>query len=175
MGSRGETGPARPGRRLRPEDLPPGVRATRGYDQRGACLTFAHDTLGELGKIVLVKLREDRMLVEAELYIGPEAMDTPLAKQKQRLFEQVVATVKSGFLGKIFRRNSSVFGIRVTGYPFAGKRVLRVPTTTWKVSGFRGMIKVISAKANATRLSRCSGEIFGGRAPLSVYQGASDA
>lgn len=89
----------RPGlRRLRPEDLPPGVRATRGYDQRGACLTFAHDTLGELGKIVLVKLREDRMLVEAELYIGPEAMDTPLAKQKQRLFEQVVATVKSGFL-----------------------------------------------------------------------------
>ena len=89
----------RPGlRRLRPEDLPPGVRATRGYDQRGACLTFAHDTLGELGKIVLVKLREDRMLVEAELYIGQKAMDTPLAKQKQRLFEQVVATVKSGFL-----------------------------------------------------------------------------
>ena len=38
------------------------------------------------------------MLVKAELYIGPEAMDTPLAKQKQRLFEQVVATVKSGFL-----------------------------------------------------------------------------
>ena len=45
----------RPGlKQLRPEDLPPGVSAARGYDHRGHCTIFAHETLGELGKIVLI-------------------------------------------------------------------------------------------------------------------------
>jgi hypothetical protein len=48
----------RPGlRRLRPEDLPPGVKASRGYDHRGHCTVFEHETLGELGRIVLIKIR----------------------------------------------------------------------------------------------------------------------
>ncbi|MGC1955914.1 MAG: hypothetical protein WA970_25770 [Gammaproteobacteria bacterium] len=88
----------RPGlKRLRPEDLPPGVRATRGYDQRGHCVTFAHDTLGEQGKIVLEKLNGGKMLVQSEFFIGPEAIDSPSVQKRQRLFEQVVATVHRGF------------------------------------------------------------------------------
>jgi hypothetical protein len=37
------------------------------------------------------------MLVQAELYTGQEAMDSSLAKQKQQVFEQVVATVNTCF------------------------------------------------------------------------------
>jgi hypothetical protein len=88
----------RPGlKRLRPEDLPPGVCAVRGYDQRGHCLTFAHDTLGELGKIVLIKIRDGQMLIQAELSREEEVPDSPQAKRKQRLFAQVVAIVKRNF------------------------------------------------------------------------------
>jgi hypothetical protein len=84
-------------KRLRAADLPPGVCAVRGYDQRGHCLTFAHDTLGELGKIVLIKIRDGQMLIQAELYREEEVPDSPQAKRKQRLFEQVVAIVKRNF------------------------------------------------------------------------------
>jgi hypothetical protein len=62
----------RPGlKQLRPEDLPPGVTAARGYDHRGHCLLFEHNTLGELGKIVLSKIHDGKMLIQAELYKGP--------------------------------------------------------------------------------------------------------
>jgi hypothetical protein len=62
----------RPGlKQLRPEDLPPGVRASRGYDHRGHCLIFEHNTLGELGKIVLSKMHDGQMLIQAELYTLP--------------------------------------------------------------------------------------------------------
>jgi hypothetical protein len=45
----------RPGLKpLRPEDLPLGVTASKGYDHRGHCTIFEHNTLGELGKIVLL-------------------------------------------------------------------------------------------------------------------------
>jgi hypothetical protein len=58
----------RPGlKQLRPEDLPPGVKAARGYDHRGHCFTFEHNTLGELGKIVLIKIHDGKMLIQAEL------------------------------------------------------------------------------------------------------------
>ena len=88
----------RPGLKpLRPEDLPPGVKAARGYDQRGHCLTFEHDTLGELGKIVLIKIREEQMQIQADLHVGQEPADTPTARRKRRLFEQVVAIVNDGF------------------------------------------------------------------------------
>src|SRR5262249_42091029 len=73
----------RPGlRQLRPEDLPLGVKASRGYDHRGHCLTFEHNTLGELGKIVLINIREGRMLLQAELYKGPDDMPSPLLEKK---------------------------------------------------------------------------------------------
>jgi hypothetical protein len=54
-------------KQLRPEDLPPGVTASRGYDHRGHCLIFDHKTLGELGKIVLIKIHDGKMLIQAEL------------------------------------------------------------------------------------------------------------
>ena len=88
----------RPGlKQLRPEDLPSGVTASRGYDHRGHCLIFEHNTLGELGKIVLIEMRDDQMLLQAELYQGQAEVESPPAKQKKQLFEQVVATVTNYF------------------------------------------------------------------------------
>ncbi len=88
----------RPGlRQLRPEDLPSGVKAVRGYDHRGHCTIFEHDTLGELGKIVLIKLREGKMLIQAEIYNGQDDMQASLIEHKKQVFEQVVATVNDCF------------------------------------------------------------------------------
>jgi hypothetical protein len=88
----------RPGlRQLRPEDLPPSVKASRGYDHRGHCVIFDHETLGELGKIVLIKIREGKTLIQAELFKGQEDVNSPLVKQKKQVFGQVVATVNSCF------------------------------------------------------------------------------
>ena len=84
----------RPGlKRLRPEDLPPGVKASRGYDHRGHCLIFAHETLGELGKIVLINIREGKMLLQAEICKAPDDMSAPLVQQKKHVFEHIVTTV----------------------------------------------------------------------------------
>ena len=75
----------RPGlKQLRPEDLPPGVRASRGYDHRGHCLIFEHETLGELGKIVLSKIHGGQMLIQAELYKGQDNVEAPLVQKKKK-------------------------------------------------------------------------------------------
>jgi len=88
----------RPGlKQLRPEDLPAGVTASRGYDHRGHCLIFEHHTLGELGKIVLIEMRDGQMLLQAELYQGQAEMESPRAKQKKHVFDQVFATVNNCF------------------------------------------------------------------------------
>ena len=88
----------RPGlRQLRPEDLPPGVTAARGYDHRGHCTIFEHETLGELGKIVLINMHEGKILLQAELCKGQDSEESPLVKQKKHIFEQVVATVNNSF------------------------------------------------------------------------------
>src|SRR2546427_10753 len=84
----------RPGlKQLRPEDLPSGVSASRGYDHRGHCLLFEHNTLGDLGKIILIKTRDGHMVIQAELYSGQENREAPLEQKKKKVFEQVVATV----------------------------------------------------------------------------------
>ncbi len=84
----------RPGlKRLTPEDLPDGVTASRGYDHRGHCLIFEHITLGELGRIVLIKIDEGQMLMQAELHTGQENLESPLVKKKKKVFGKVVATV----------------------------------------------------------------------------------
>jgi hypothetical protein len=88
----------RPGlRQLRPSDLPPGVKATRGYDHRGQCYNFEHDTLGELGRIVLIKLSEGKTLLQAEIFKGQEDVDAPLVQKKAKVFEKIVATVDNCF------------------------------------------------------------------------------
>jgi hypothetical protein len=88
----------RPGlKQLRLKDLPSGVTASRGYDHRGHCLIFEHTTLGALGKIVLIKIHEGKMLIQAELYKGQDGEGSPLVKKKKYVFEQVVATVNNCF------------------------------------------------------------------------------
>jgi len=88
----------RPGlKQLRPEDLPSGVTTTRGYDHRGQCYLFEHKTLGELGKIVLIKMSEGKMVLQAELYEGQENVESPLSQKKKEVFEKVVATIDNSF------------------------------------------------------------------------------
>lgn len=87
----------RPGLKpLWPEDLPFGVTASRGYDHRGHCLTFEHQTLGELGKIVLIPVRDEHVLIQAELYTGHASPEDPNARRRQ-VFEEVVAVVNARF------------------------------------------------------------------------------
>ena len=88
----------RPGlKRLTPQDLPPGVKAARGYDHRGHCLTFAHKTLGELGRILVIKTPDDKTLLQAELYTGQESMEAPLFKRRKALFGKIVTIVNNHF------------------------------------------------------------------------------
>ncbi len=88
----------RPGlRQLRPSDLPPGVKAVRGYDHRGHCYVFEHTTLGELGRVVLIKLPEGKTLLQAEIFKGQEDVGAPLVQQKAKVFEKIVATVSNCF------------------------------------------------------------------------------
>ena len=84
----------RPGlKQLHPDDLPPDVTASRGYDHRGHCYVFGHKKYGELGRIVLIKVREQETLIQADLYIGQEKPASTIAKKKKTIFEEVVATV----------------------------------------------------------------------------------
>ena len=78
-------------KQLKPDDLPCGVVAKRGYDHRGYCIAFEHETLGELGKIILTE-EEDKLLMEAEL--SREKPET-LAK-KQKVLEEIVSIVEAG-------------------------------------------------------------------------------
>lgn len=88
----------RPGlRQLQPDDLPRGVKASRSYDHRGHCVLFEHDTLGSLGKIVFIELRDGKTLLQAELYKEQESEVSPIIKQKKNVFEQVVTTVNACF------------------------------------------------------------------------------
>ncbi len=91
--------PIRPGlRQLRPEDLPPHVTASSGYDHRGLCYVFDHQTLGELGRIVMIKAGEQEMLMQADLYVGQETPESAIVKKKTAIFEEVVATVNACFI-----------------------------------------------------------------------------
>jgi hypothetical protein len=90
--------PLRPGlRQLRPEDLPPDVTTSNGYDHRGLCYVFEHKKFGELGRIVLIKMNEQEMLMQAELYQGQEKQESTIAKKKKDIFEKVVTTINICF------------------------------------------------------------------------------
>jgi hypothetical protein len=45
----------------------------------------------------LIKVREQEMLMQAELYIGQEKQESSIAKKKKAIFEEVVATVNACF------------------------------------------------------------------------------
>lgn len=90
----------RPGlRQLRPDDLPPDVTASSGYNHRGLCYVFDHKKFGELGRIVLIQVREQEMLMQADLYIGQEKPESTIAKKKKEIFEKVVTTINVCFNG----------------------------------------------------------------------------
>lgn len=80
---------------MRPDDLPPDVTTSIGYDHRGLCYVFEHKKLGELGKIVLIKRNEQEILMQAELYQGQETQESTLVKKKKDIFEKVVTTINA--------------------------------------------------------------------------------
>ena len=84
-------------RQLCPDDLPPDVTTSSGYDHRGHCYVFEHKKLGELGRIILIKLNEQEMLMQAELYQGQEKQESTIAKKKKDIFEKVVTTINACF------------------------------------------------------------------------------
>lgn len=77
--------------RLKPDDLPQGVFARKGYDHRGHCYAFEHKTLGDLGKIILIDM-EGITQIEAELYNG----NSGVLPEKQKVLEEIIATVEQG-------------------------------------------------------------------------------
>ena len=88
----------RPGlKQLHPDDLPPDVTASRGYDHRGHCYIFEHKKLGELGRIVLIKVGEQEILMQADFYKGLEKQESTIAKKKKEIFKKVVTTVNDCF------------------------------------------------------------------------------
>lgn len=90
----------RPGLKpLRPDDLPRDVTASRGYDHRGLSYVFEHKKYGELGRIVMIKVGEQKMLMQSDLCLGQEKPESAAAKKKRELFEEVIATVSAGFDG----------------------------------------------------------------------------
>ena len=54
---------------------------------------FSGISNGALGRIVLIKVREQETLIQADLYIGQEKPASTIAKKKKTIFEEVVATV----------------------------------------------------------------------------------
>ena len=75
---------------LTPNDLPDDVIAKPGYDHRGHCITFAHETLGELGKIVLSEV-DGETLMEAEL---SKEKAEHLGK-KQAVMKEIIAVIEA--------------------------------------------------------------------------------
>lgn len=90
----------RPGLKpLRPDDLPRDVSASKGYDHRGLSYVFEHKKYGELGRIVMIKAGEQKMLMQSDLSLGQEKPESAIAKKKRKLFEEVIATVSARFDG----------------------------------------------------------------------------
>ena len=77
--------------RLKPDDLPQRVLARKGYDHRGHCYAFEHETLGDLGKIILIDM-EGNTQIKAELYNG----NSGLLPEKQKVLDEIIATVEQG-------------------------------------------------------------------------------
>jgi len=45
----------------------------------------------------MIKAGEQKMLMQADLYLGQEKQESTIAKKKKELFEKVVTTVNAGF------------------------------------------------------------------------------
>ena len=88
--------------KLKPDDLPYGVVAKRGYDHRGHCIAFEHETLGELGKIILTDIEEDKTLMEAEL-----SRENPVTLgKKQKVLEEVISIIEAGLRNTLEQENT---------------------------------------------------------------------
>ena len=78
---------------LKPEDLPSGVVAKRSYDHRGHCISFEHQSLGEIGKIILANMEDGRTLMEAEL----SKENSQFLSKKQKVLEDIISIIEACF------------------------------------------------------------------------------
>jgi len=81
--------------RLSPNDLPNGVIAKDGYDHRGPCLTFEHESLGFLGKIVLSSMGPDTLM---QTEVSREQSE--YLEDKKAVLEQVIAVIETALNGE---------------------------------------------------------------------------
>lgn len=85
-------------KQLKREDLPPDIEIFRGYDHRGHCYQFSHNTLGNLGKLVLIKTenKQQTMLV-SELNIEKGTLGDSNIEEKKELFEKIIMIIHRCF------------------------------------------------------------------------------
>jgi hypothetical protein len=50
-----------------------------------------------LGKLVLIKVREQETVIQAEIYKGQEEQDSTTTKKKLAIFERLVGTINACF------------------------------------------------------------------------------
>jgi len=78
-------------KQLKPDDLPLGVLAKRGYDHRGHCYAFEHVTLGDIGKVILINAGGNTKM-EVELHTGNSGM----LSEKKRILEEITDILEQG-------------------------------------------------------------------------------
>lgn len=76
---------------LTQDELPDGVVAKPSYDHRGHCIAFVHETLGDLGKIVLSEIGAET-LMESEL----SKENAEHLGKKQKVMEEIIAVIEAG-------------------------------------------------------------------------------
>ncbi|MFM2666624.1 hypothetical protein AAFX24_17470 [Vibrio mediterranei] len=74
---------------LTPQDLPYGVKARDSYDHRGHCMMFEHETIGVIGKVVLVD-EGSTCRVLAEL----SKEDMALFDAKKSVLEDIITIIE---------------------------------------------------------------------------------
>lgn len=79
--------------RLSPDELPCGVNARISYDHRGHCIAFDHESLGELGRIILVGQDDNKMLMHVEV----STLNSVTLADRQEVLEEIISMISSRF------------------------------------------------------------------------------
>ena len=64
------------------------------YDHRGHCIAFEHETLGELGKVIVAFIENDITLMVTEF--SKENPET--SNEKQKVLEEVIAIIQAALI-----------------------------------------------------------------------------
>lgn len=79
-------------KRLKPEDMPPGVTVSLGYDDRGRCYLFDHFRYGHLGKLIVIDLFPNTLL-NAEIVNRREYESQFDYDERETIFNKAIMTI----------------------------------------------------------------------------------